>query len=139
VSDTLVLPHSFTSKMKRAAAAQRAWQIHGRRHGSLPTCRDSLKVCVSNPTGPVGQDRRWLGGLQAGPCSHEWGPGGLLPRSESAWAPKSGSPLQMLPVGGKRLQNLRGLRQAGTLEAVLHPGDSKAVPFQRGQTALVIH
>lgn len=82
MSDTLELPHSFTSRTCRCRPGRLANTWPPAREP--PACQDSLKVCVSNPAGPAGQDRRWLGRLQAGPCaawSKNWGP---LPNSESA-------------------------------------------------------
>lgn len=76
------LPHSFTSRTCRCRPGRLANTWPPAREP--PACQDSLKVCVSNPAGPAGQDRRWLGRLQAGPCaawSKDWGP---LPNSESA-------------------------------------------------------
>lgn len=98
----MLLPHSFTSRTCRCRCRPGRLANTWPPAREPPACQDSLKVCVSNPAGPAGQDRRWLGRLQAGPCA-DWSKDlGPLPNSESAGTSRRASIfLGMLSVCGK--------------------------------------
>lgn len=129
-----MLPHSFTSRTCRCRPERLANTWPPAREP--PACQDSLKVCVSNPAGPAGQDRRWLGRLQAGPCA-DWSKDlGPLPNSESAGSSRRASIFWgCCPFVGR--QRIVGdLRNTGTVGTALHLNGSWTAPFKRGQCAL---
>lgn len=98
----MVPPHSFSSRTCRCRPGRLANTWPPAREP--PACQDSLKVCVSNPAGPAGQERRWLGRLQAGPCaawSEDLGP---PPQLGKCWNLKeSFHILEMLSTCGKQV------------------------------------